>query len=69
MVEFELEKGITDIEAVRLIESPPNSTPSDIEGWKEELSENTQTLKLGEGDNDGIIDDPFTARLLNLEVT
>lgn len=69
LVQFELEEGITDIEAVRLIESPSiNKTHSAKDtGFVEELADNYQTLQIDEEKE--IVHDNFTERLLNFEVT
>lgn len=61
-----MEVGISDQEAVRLIESPPDSVEEEKkDGWVQDITENTQTLQMGADEE---ISDPFTARLLNLEV-
>lgn len=66
LVEFEIEEGITDMEAVRLIETPAEKSPiGEGEKWRQEISENQQTLQL---DMDTEIEDPFTSRLMNFEV-
>lgn len=65
LVEFVLEDGITDIEAVRLIETPADVTKSKkTDGWKQELSDTHQMLKLDEE----VVEDPFAGRLLTYEV-
>ncbi|GJQ71136.1 hypothetical protein Trydic_g1040 [Trypoxylus dichotomus] len=61
LVEFTLEKGISDTEAVRLIEAPPQEI-SPYEGWSQEITETQQTLMLDEGSQD-----PFTKKLINFE--
>lgn len=62
MVEFTLEDGIGDTEAIRLIESPIyGNTP--YEGWTQEITETQQTLKL-----DHNAQDPFTQRMIDFEV-
>ncbi|XP_022909973.2 intraflagellar transport protein 122 homolog [Onthophagus taurus] len=60
LVEFELEDGITDTEAIRLIETPDSK--EEVENWKQEINETQQTLKLDEPSVD-----PFTTRLINFE--
>lgn len=57
LVEFTVEDGISDEEAVRLIESP---VPSKDDSHNNEL---VQTLQL-----DDDFYDPFTAKVLNFEV-
>lgn len=64
LVEFVLEEDITDLEALRLIETPPNNKESVDEGWRQEISENQQMLQL---DRDVEVD-PFTFRLGAFEV-
>lgn len=66
LVEFQLEEGITDVEAVRLIETPvmKNSDEKSC-GWKQEITETHQTLQI---DFENEVEDPFTARLINFEV-
>ncbi|XP_972704.1 intraflagellar transport protein 122 homolog [Tribolium castaneum] len=60
LVEFVLQDGISDIEAVRLIETPPNDLGKE-ENWKQEISECRETLQLDIDEEDE--KDPFTARL------
>lgn len=55
LVEFTVEEGISDEEAVRLIESPAPS--------KDDGNELVQTLQL-----DDDLYDPFAAKVLNFEV-
>lgn len=62
LVEFTLEDGISDTEAIRLIEAPPK-TSSPYEGWTQEISDTQQTLKLDEESQD-----PFTNKLIDFEV-
>lgn len=67
LVEFVLEDGITDIEAVRLIETPVESDISkkgEGDGWKQEVSDTHQMLRLDEE----VKQDPFAGRLLGYEV-
>lgn len=68
LVEFELEAGITDTEAVRLIETPKSDKPENADGWVQEVSDSHQTLQLGEGEDDKDVEDVFTEHLLNFEV-
>lgn len=62
LVEFYLEEGITDEEAVSLInlEAP---RPRWDSKWQEVTSNNSQTLRLDETTDAGGDGDPFTARL------
>lgn len=65
MVEFEIENGITDVEAVRLIDTPiDKSKKAEGDGWKQELSDTHQMLRL----DDEIQEDPFAGKLVNYEV-
>lgn len=67
LVEFQLEEGITDVEAVRLIETPiMNNSDENNGGWKQEITDTHQTLQI---DFENEVEDPFTARLINFEVT
>lgn len=62
-----LEDGITDIEAVRLIETPAEidkAKKAESDGWKQELSDTHQMLRL----DDEVKEDPFAGKLLNYEV-
>ncbi|XP_049859178.1 intraflagellar transport protein 122 homolog [Schistocerca gregaria] len=64
LVEFQLEDGITDEEAVQLIEAGnPSSTTSD--GWKQGGSDHYQTLQFD--DSSTSVTDLFTANLMNFE--
>lgn len=62
LVEFTLEEGISDMEAIRLIDTPPEASDP-YEGWTQEITEKQQTLKLDRG-----VRDPFAHRLINFEV-
>jgi intraflagellar transport protein 122 len=64
LVEFMLQEGITDVEAVRLIETPPSDVVKG-ENWKQEMSEGGETLQLDVVEEEK---DPFTARLGGFEV-
>lgn len=67
MVEFVLEDEITDIEAIRFIETPVETASSKAakdDGWTQEVSDTHQTLRLDEE----VKEDPFAGRLLNYEV-
>lgn len=68
LVEFQLEDGISDSEAIRLIESPPSIDEKNNTEWIQELSDTTQTLQINENTSEDNIEDVFTAHLLNLEV-
>ncbi|NXI71136.1 IF122 protein, partial [Anseranas semipalmata] len=63
LVEFYLEDGITDEEAVALIDLEAPSLNKRENKWQEMMSDNAQSLRLD--DNADIIedDDPFTAKL------
>lgn len=63
MVEFKLEEGISDTEAVRLIETPPNHK---VEDTNRDVTDTHQTLRLDITDE--IEEDPFTAKLIHFEV-
>ncbi|NXY37287.1 IF122 protein, partial [Pomatorhinus ruficollis] len=64
LVEFYLEDGITDEEAVALIDLEAPRVNKRENKWQEMLSDNTQSLRLDDS-TDIIIedDDPFTAKL------
>lgn len=64
-MEFILEDGITDVEALRLIETP-HSDKSIDDSWKKETSDNHEALHL-ELDTEEI--DPFSAKLGTLEAS
>lgn len=66
LVEFELDEGITDMEAIRLIETPQNEKLQSDNGWKQEVSETHEALQLDLDADD--MEDPFTSRLINFEV-
>lgn len=61
LVEFELEEGISDDEAVRLIEAPVESGEKQ---WTSSSNNGYQTLQI---QHDESKPDPFTARLVNFE--
>ncbi|KAL1117127.1 hypothetical protein AAG570_004455 [Ranatra chinensis] len=63
LVEFQIEEGISDAEAMRLLE-----TPNDVEstgGWSQIVDSDVQAMRLDE--NLPTIADPFTARLSSSE--
>ncbi|XP_063240162.1 intraflagellar transport protein 122 homolog isoform X2 [Bacillus rossius redtenbacheri] len=65
LVEFQLEEGISDEEAVRLIDAPaPTSEGSEHGGWKQSVGENYQAMQF---DDQSSAPDPFTARLMSFE--
>jgi len=68
LVEFQLEPGISDEEAVRLIEAPAPlpEEPNDGRGWLQSAGDTYQTMQFDE--SPGSITDLFTARLMNFEV-
>jgi len=63
IVEFELEEGLSDEEAVRLIEAPATSGGGNQ--WSSSQGEDYQVLQLQEE----VAPDPFTLRLTNYEVS
>ena len=64
LVEFQLEEGITDVEALRLIESEGGSGSGADSKWQDG-GEAENVLRLGEdGDQD---QDPFTTRLFSFQ--
>lgn len=68
LVEFQLEPGISDEEAVNLIEAPTPVTEetNQTRGWLQSAGDTFQTIQFDESPAD--IKDPFTARLMNFEV-
>ncbi|KAJ8959436.1 hypothetical protein NQ318_022128 [Aromia moschata] len=62
LVEFHLEDGINDEEAMRLIDTP--LVKKKEENWEENVSENQQTLQLTQIEEEK---DPFTSRLVEEE--
>jgi intraflagellar transport protein 122 len=68
LVEFQLEPGISDEEALSLIEAPTPVTeePSQDGGWLQTVGDTFQTLQFD--DSPAGVRDPFTARLMNYEV-
>jgi len=68
LVEFQLEPGISDKEAVRLIEAPVPipEEPNHGRGWLQSAGDTYQTMQFDE--SPGSITDLFTARLMNFEV-
>ncbi|EEB18094.1 conserved hypothetical protein [Pediculus humanus corporis] len=69
LVEFVLEDGITDEEAVKLIETPPSygseSKDNKENGWIQTEGESYQMLHFEE--NSSTVD-PFTAKLVNFDI-
>lgn len=66
-MEFVLEEGITDEEAVKLIETPPSTgagREKKGDGWVQTKSDTFQMLQFDE--NQTV--DPFTVKLVNFEV-
>nr|CAD7571466.1 unnamed protein product [Timema californicum] len=61
LVEFQLEPGISDEDAMRLIEAPAPVATEDA-GWSQSAGDNFEALRLDEQTSD-----PFTARLLSLQ--
>ena len=68
LVEFQLEPGISDEEAVRLIEAPAPvpEEPSHGRDWLQSTGDTYQTMQFDE--SPGNVTDLFTARLMNYEV-
>jgi intraflagellar transport protein 122 len=68
LVEFQLEPGISDEEAIRLIEAPAPFTEESnhSRGWLQSASDTFQTMQCDE--SPASIADPFTARLMSFEV-
>lgn len=62
MVEFQLETGISDEEAVKLLDTPAAQS----EAWTQSLDDHSQSLRLDEAVT--ALPDPFTARLVTFEV-
>ncbi|XP_022096034.1 intraflagellar transport protein 122 homolog isoform X1 [Acanthaster planci] len=68
LVEFVLEEGITDEEAVSLIQMEPmRKSGQRGDGWQESTVGGAQSMRLDEYSNEGAEEDPFTARLLSFE--
>ncbi|KAJ8046678.1 hypothetical protein HOLleu_05441 [Holothuria leucospilota] len=66
LVEFVLEDGLGDEEAVQLIQmEPPRKKSADK--WKEQSSGNMQSMRLDDFGEDEMQEDPFTARLMSFE--
>lgn len=61
LVEFQLEEGINDEEAIRLIETPPPKVKED-KTWKENVSENQQMLQLTDDSEEE--KDPFMSKII-----
>lgn len=72
LVEFFLEEGVTDDEAVQLIESAPRK--KDKQAASETRTANMQSLRMDdlsafeEAENGDISADPFTASMMSFEV-
>ncbi|XP_058701305.1 intraflagellar transport protein 122 homolog isoform X2 [Poecile atricapillus] len=63
LVEFYLEDGITDEEAVALIDLEAPRVNKRENKWQEMMSDHTQSLKLDDNTDITEDDDPFTAKL------
>ena len=63
LVEFQLEEGITDVEALRLIESDSGGT-RETDKWNDGGGGDDNMLTLGDGDDS---EDPFTTRLYSFQ--
>ncbi|KAB0796579.1 hypothetical protein PPYR_10640 [Photinus pyralis] len=61
LVEFELDDNISDLEAIRLIETPPSAESK----GKQEISETHETLQLDFDTDD--IDEAFTSKVINYD--
>ena len=59
-----MQEDISDVEAVRLIETPPSEATKG-DNWKHHVTESHETLQL---DIDNEEKDPFTTRLSSFEV-
>ncbi|KAG5888429.1 hypothetical protein JTB14_020204 [Gonioctena quinquepunctata] len=59
LIEFQLEEGLSDDEALRLIQTPVVDEKEDA--WKESISENQQTLQLDQPEEEI---DPFSAKIM-----
>jgi intraflagellar transport protein 122 len=68
LVEFQLEPGISDEEAVNLIEAPTSVAEESNQdrGWLQTAGDTFQTMQFD--DSSAGMKDPFTARLMNYEV-
>ncbi|KAL9653142.1 hypothetical protein ABK040_006358 [Willaertia magna] len=73
LVEFELEDGIEEEEAIKYIQQAPPSFSilKRADKWRESKNDNVQSLRLdgndGEDDSDLPINDPFGKALMNLD--
>nr|XP_018910721.1 PREDICTED: intraflagellar transport protein 122 homolog [Bemisia tabaci] len=66
LVQFLPEEGITDAEAMRLIETTRSSAEAD--DWDQQISDHTQALRPSGPASFSSAADPFTARLLMLDM-
>ncbi|XP_014246043.1 intraflagellar transport protein 122 homolog [Cimex lectularius] len=62
LVEFHLEPGISEMEAIRLLESPPEELDSN---WTQNIEGNVQSMRL----DDSPIQDPFSTRMISYDAT
>lgn len=67
LVEFVLEDGITDEEAVQILDLSIPKQKKEKSNWQEGRMGNAQTLRLGAEPEDDEPDDPFTARLMTFD--
>ncbi|CAB4000051.1 intraflagellar transport 122 homolog [Paramuricea clavata] len=68
LVEFVLEDGISDEEAVKLIEADvPANRKKDKSQWNEVDMGNVQSLQISDEADGGDDDDPFTEKLMSFE--
>ena len=64
-MEFQLEEGISDMEAMRLIETESSGGGGEAGKWREDEDENV--LRLNPDEELGPGDDPFTTRLFSFQ--
>ncbi|XP_064607326.1 intraflagellar transport protein 122 homolog isoform X2 [Liolophura sinensis] len=68
LVEFVLEDGISDVEAVQILDmSIPKPKKEFSSPWQETKMNNFQSLRIGDEPEGSDTDDPFTARLMTFE--
>lgn len=67
LVEFQLDDGISDTEAIHLIETPVYEKTESTDGWKEQISDTHEALQLDIDADD--VDDPFTSHLISVGVS
>lgn len=62
LVEFYLEEGLSESEAIRLLESPSDDNDS---SWTQNIDSNVQSMRL---DESSPRPDPFSARIISYDV-